>query len=283
MTTVNNVNILNALEQFYTELKSYKSLQDRLFSEKTILGHWIRERDELRENLVRTTGMLKEIIIALTGKQYFVQNDTQYDMWNEAFNQVLSTPVPSATNIIAVTFCADSTNEATGRLESDIQKGIRDEQGDLIEKPVRSTGEKDTVKLPIQLFDSMQFHLRIIEVSRELFKDKHYRDAIYRAFVEVNNFVKHKAKSQEAGRSLMSTVFRLESPIIQLNSLKTQSDKDEQEGFMFLYMGAMEGIRNPKAHENIIQDDPYKALKYLSLASLLIETAEACFRVNIPD
>ena len=69
----------------------------------------------------------------------------------------------------------------------------------------------------------------------------------------------------------MAEVFRLESPIIKLNQLRTQSDKDEQEGFMFLYMSAMQGIRNPKAHENIIHNDPYRALKYLSLASLLIE------------
>ena len=123
-------------------------------------------------------------------------------------------------------------------------------------------------------FDSMKLHPEVIETSRKLFKDEHYRDAIYRAFVEVNNFVKRKAKSQLDGRKLMSEVFRLEKPIIKLNPLATQSDRDEQEGFMFLYMGAMEGIRNPKAHENIIQNDPYKALKYLGLASLLIETID---------
>ncbi len=139
------------------------------------------------------------------------------------------------------------------------------------EKPL---GLKDRIELPIQLFDAMQFHPKVVESSRKLFKDAHYRDAIYRAFVEVNNSVKNKAKSQLDGKNLMSTVFRLDNPIIKLNPLKTQSDRDEQEGFMFLYMGAMEGIRNPKAHENIIQNDPYKALKYLSLASLLIETID---------
>jgi len=124
---------------------------------------------------------------------------------------------------------------------------------------------------PIQLFDSLELHTKVIYTSRKLFEDGHYRDAIYRAFVEVETFVKAKANSQLSGKNLMSEVFRQPNPKIKLNPLVSQTDKDEQEGFMFLYMGATVGIRNPKAHENIIQTDPYKALRYLSLASLLIE------------
>jgi len=270
MTTANNVNILDALEQLHAELKLYKSLQERLLQQNT-LGHWYTERDAGKEKLVRTTGRLKQIIIALTGKQYFVQNAIQYDMWNEAFNQLTSTQKPPITSIPAITFCIDTTNEAIGRLELDIQKGIRDEQGDLIEKPVKGAEQKDNVKLPIQIFDSIQFHQKIIEASRKLFEDGHYRDAIYRAFVAVDNFVKSKSKSQLSGKNLMSQVFRQPNPKIQLNPLQTQTDKDEQEGFMLLYMGAMQGIRNPKAHENIVQNDPHRAIKYISLASLLIE------------
>jgi uncharacterized protein (TIGR02391 family) len=127
---------------------------------------------------------------------------------------------------------------------------------------------------PIQIFNAMQFHNKVVEASRKLFKDGHYRDAIYRAFVEVNNFVKDKANSQLDGKRLMSTVFSLDNTVIKINSLRTQSDRDEQEGFMFLFMGAMEGIRNPKAHENIIQNDPYRTLEYLGLASLLMKIAE---------
>ena len=85
--------------------------------------------------------------------------------------------------------------------------------------------------------------------------------------------MKNKTNSQLDGRNLMSAVFRLENPVIKLNPLKTQSDRDEQEGFMFLFIGAMEGIRNPKAHENIFQNDPYRTLEYLGFASLLMKIA----------
>ncbi len=275
MAASKHKNLLSALKQFHNELKSYKSLLDHLAESKMILGHETRDRDKLRERLVRKTGVLKERIIELTDKQYFVQFMSKYDMWNEAFNPASFLPSPS--NRTALAFCITTTNEAIGKLESDIQLGIRDEQGKMIEKPHGIDTEettKDTAELPIQLFDKMQLHPKVIEASRELFKDGHYRDAIYRAFVEVNNFVKGKANSQLDGRKLMSTVFSLDNPIIKLNSLKTQSDKDEQEGFMFLFMGAMEGIRNPKAHENIIRNDPYRTLEYLGLASLLMKISE---------
>jgi len=144
------------------------------------------------------------------------------------------------------------------------------------EKPATTdiTPPRSPAEVAMQIFNGMKLHPKVVEASRELFKDGHYRDAIYRAFVEVNNSVKDKADSQLDGRKLMSTVFSLDSPIIKLNSLKTQSDRDEQEGFMFLFMGAMEGIRNPKAHENIIQNDPLRTVEYLGLASLLMRIAE---------
>jgi len=133
---------------------------------------------------------------------------------------------------------------------------------------------KDHPESPTYLFDSMQFHPKVIEASRELFKDGHYRDAIFRAFIEVNNFVKLKTGLELDGKALMTQVFRKENPIIKLNRLKTQSEKDEQEGFMFLFMGSMVGIRNPKAHDNIVQKDPYRTLEYLGFASLLIRRVE---------
>ncbi|MDD4877260.1 MAG: TIGR02391 family protein [Dehalococcoidales bacterium] len=272
MTPINSENLLNELEKYHTDLKTFKSHQERLVNEKTTLGHWYRERDELRERLVRTTGGLKQKIVELTGKQDFVLGKIKYESWGEAFNP--TTEIPSIATLHAIAFCINITDEAIGRLESDIKNKLRDKQGNLVENLVTITGQKHPIKSPVQLFDSMQFHPKVVEVSRKLFEDEHYRDAIYRAFVEVDNFVKNKAKIQLNGKDLMSKVFRLDNPIIKLNPLKTQSDRDEQEGFMLLYMGAMEGIRNPKAHENTIQYDPYRSLKYLSLASLLMETID---------
>ena len=141
-------------------------------------------------------------------------------------------------------------------------------------QPISKREPKDTDELLLYLFDSMQFHPKIVQASRKLFEDGHYADAILRAFIEVNSFVKAKTGLELDGKALMSRVFRIENPVIKLNELKTQSEKDEQEGFMFLFMGAMVGIRNPKAHDNIIQRNPLRTLEYLALASMLMRRAE---------
>ena len=128
--------------------------------------------------------------------------------------------------------------------------------------------------MPAYLFDKMQFHPRIINASKSLFETGHYSQAIFEAFKAVNNFVKQKTGLTLDGKTLMSKVFNEKEPLIKLNKLKTQSEKDEQEGFKFLFMGAMVGIRNPKAHDNVTQTNPYRTLQYLSFASLLMTRVE---------
>lgn len=127
----------------------------------------------------------------------------------------------------------------------------------------------------LDLFDRMAFHPEVVRASRSLFESGHYPQAIFEAYKALNNFVKGKSGvSHLDGQALMGQVFGTDEPTIRLNPLETKSDRDEQDGFKFLYMGAMTGIRNPKAHDSVQQRDPVRALKYLALASLLIERAD---------
>ncbi|CAG1005533.1 hypothetical protein MTYP_03267 [Methylophilaceae bacterium] len=122
-----------------------------------------------------------------------------------------------------------------------------------------------------QLFDALSLHTRLIKVSKQLFVDGHYSQSIFEAFKAVNNAVKKKSGVDKDGQTLMAHVFNEEGPLIRLNPLKTQSDINEQKGFKLLYMGAMAGIRNPKAHDHVMQADPLRTLRYLAFASLLME------------
>jgi len=122
------------------------------------------------------------------------------------------------------------------------------------------------------IFDMMNFHIKVKEVSESLFKDGHYSDAISKSLIALNENVKEKTGiTDRDGFDLMNHVFNEEKPILKLNELKTTSDRDEQKGFRFIFAGAMAGIRNPKVHTIIVQKDPYKTLEYLSLASLLFK------------
>lgn len=134
------------------------------------------------------------------------------------------------------------------------------------------TSIETTSKSKSELFDALSLHQQIVKVSRKLFLDSHYAQCIFEAFKAVNNAVKKKSGVKDKdGQALMGFVFSEEKPIIKVNSLKTQTDKDEQIGFKLLYMGAMTGIRNPNAHDYVTHADPLITLKHLAFASLLIE------------
>jgi len=123
------------------------------------------------------------------------------------------------------------------------------------------------------------FHPKIKEVSKKLFEDKHYAQAVEEAFKKVIKEVKIKVKGITGkdfdGDNLMNQAFGCDNrnPIIQFNDLSSDAERDEQRGLMFLYKGIVK-IRNRKAHDNVLLDEPNRAIEYLALASLLIRLLE---------
>lgn len=155
----------------------------------------------------------------------------------------------------------------------DIEKKITKLEG-MIER-LELYKDVEAEKKGIVNYGLSNLHSKIIESSSRLFSDKHYAQAILEAFKQVNDYVKEKSGIQDRdGTSLMEYVFSPNNPILAFNKLDTQSDKDEQLGFMFIFKGAMMGIRNPKAHEIVVQQDTVKTLEYLAFASLLIKMTE---------
>jgi len=116
-------------------------------------------------------------------------------------------------------------------------------------------------------------HPKIVEVSKSRFETNHFADSVEAALKEVNNIVKgivKKSTSKEYdGADLMNRAFSLQNPIIVLDDLSTETGKAIQIGYMQIFSGAMTGIRNPKAHENITIDSQ-RAIHFLFLASLLM-------------
>jgi uncharacterized protein (TIGR02391 family) len=132
-----------------------------------------------------------------------------------------------------------------------------------------SEGQRVQMKRTIN-FETYDFHPEIKKVSQTLFEKKEYASAVLEAFKSVINKVKEisNVRDEKSDESLMGKVFTPDGPIIRLNNLSNVSEKDEQRGFMNIFKGIV-GLRNLKAHENVILNDPFKAIEYLSLASLL--------------
>jgi len=132
--------------------------------------------------------------------------------------------------------------------------------------------QRETAKLPeFDFWDVI--HKSIVVVAKQKFEDGYYADSVESAFKEINTLVKEivrdKTGEELDGAKLMFTAFSPNNPIILLADLFTQTGKDIQEGYMHIFAGAMRGIRNPKAHENITIDIK-RATHFIFLASLLI-------------
>ncbi len=67
----------------------------------------------------------------------------------------------------------------------------------------------------------------------------------------------------------MRQTFSPRTPIVALADLSTESGKNEQQGYMDIFAGTMTGIRNPKAHHNVVIDEK-RTIHLLYLASLLM-------------
>lgn len=116
-------------------------------------------------------------------------------------------------------------------------------------------------------------HPKITAVARPRYESEHFADAVEAALKEINSIVKdivkRKTGNELDGASLMRTALTPNSPIICLDDLSTETGKNVQQGYMEIFAGAMTGIRNPKAHDNIkIKEN--RARHFIYLASLLM-------------
>lgn len=128
-------------------------------------------------------------------------------------------------------------------------------------------------------FGDLDLHPEIARASAKLFEDGHYSNAVGEACKVLNLLVQMRSgETEQNGTPLMQYVFSANNPILRFNNLVSQSDKDEQQGMMFLYSGAMLALRNPRAHE-VIKDDPEQTVEYIGFLSLLAKALDRTTKV----
>jgi uncharacterized protein (TIGR02391 family) len=115
----------------------------------------------------------------------------------------------------------------------------------------------------------VDLHPAIEQAAAQLFRDGHFANAVENACKALNNLVQMKSGNYQLDNTrLMSAVFSKNNPTLAFNELISQSDNDEQEGFMHLYMGACLAFRNPRAHD-LTQDEPSMAFGMIVTVSFL--------------
>ncbi|MFA5386062.1 MAG: TIGR02391 family protein [Candidatus Paceibacterota bacterium] len=137
---------------------------------------------------------------------------------------------------------------------------------------VRKLDEKVTsLSKPIpenaKIFDSRQFHSTIICHARKLFVEGNYFHAIFECCKVYDKEVQNKSQMSGYGSRLMEEALSL-SGSLKLNTQRTRTEVNEQEGVMHLSVGLMRAIRNPQAHEPAL-DWPINREEALDLLSFL--------------
>lgn len=128
--------------------------------------------------------------------------------------------------------------------------------------------------------DSLKFiqglHPTVQKIASLYFEDEHYRSAILDTYIGLVQAVKDKSKvTEKDGSPLMDYVFSPNKPI-----LKVSDDKDEQQGAMSLFKGAVMYVRNSNAHKLNQWNDTQKAIEWLAMASCLfhiVQESQAVF------
>ena len=139
------------------------------------------------------------------------------------------------------------------------------------------------IKLYKQKYNNYKFdfwyyiHPKIKDICKSRFDSGHYADSVEAALKEINSIVKSIVKAKTGnefdGSSLMKKAFSLKNPIITLDDLSTETGRNIQIGYMEIFSGSMIGIRNPKAHNNLVIDEK-RAIHFIFLASLLMNKIE---------
>lgn len=122
-------------------------------------------------------------------------------------------------------------------------------------------------------FEERAIHEKLPSKVRKLFDDSHYAEATFEAYKFLDKKISALSSIKESGYKLMMTALA-ENGSIRLNSLQTETDKDEQRGYQFMLAGAMSAVRNPRGHEFDHFDPAETCLDHLSLASLFIRRLE---------
>lgn len=112
-------------------------------------------------------------------------------------------------------------------------------------------------------------HPVIIESAYPQFRNGHFRDAVFNAFVAVFDLLRKRTGLDKDGAELAAEALSLAAPKLVLSNLQTESGKNDQKGFIQIFQGAFLGIRNPKAHSLETDLDQAGAAEYLVFASLL--------------
>lgn len=126
-------------------------------------------------------------------------------------------------------------------------------------------------------------HSQIVEHALPKYQDGHYRNAVLDSVIAVFDLIRNRTGLSEDGDELIGKAFSLSKPYLILSEIDSDSGKNNQKGFIQIFKGIYQGVRNPSAHSLSSDLTNIEAAQYLVFASLLARRVEEAKLVKTDD
>lgn len=142
-----------------------------------------------------------------------------------------------------------------------------------------SEGRLNTIK---EKFHGRRLHPEVYKYCRSELMQDNYFHAVFEASKGLAQRIRDMSEIDKDGAALVDEVFSINTPILALNSLQTETEKSEHRGYAALLKGCFAAVRNPLAHEpKILWSGGDDAADYLSLISLLHRKLDDCVKTGL--
>jgi uncharacterized protein (TIGR02391 family) len=138
--------------------------------------------------------------------------------------------------------------------------------------------EQPAAPPPPNPLDRYPVHPTVRRIAGPLMASGHHSDAILRVCIELNQTVQKITGSTLDGSKLMQQVFSPNNPLLRL-----AQDDTEQLGWMQLFTGLIQAVRNPRAHRHIDDSDEDATVRWLMFASALFGALDAAVAAAAPQ
>jgi uncharacterized protein (TIGR02391 family) len=189
----------------------------------------------------------------------YIQTDYQrlQKIWNEKIDGPLPTSLGRHVSWAMATDYKDVIKHDLPELEEILDQ-----------KLLETTSKRDDPS-----FEKM-LHPAIANACYKQFCDGHLRDSVLNSIVAIFDLIRGRTGIDADGTDLANKAFSLKNPYLILSELETESGQSDQKGFLQIFNGSYQGIRNPKAHTLNHDLTEAKAAEYLVFASLLARRVE---------
>jgi uncharacterized protein (TIGR02391 family) len=114
------------------------------------------------------------------------------------------------------------------------------------------------------------------------YQSGNYSGAVVDAIHFITQLIREKTGLDNDGQELAGRAFGGPNPVLKVNSLQTESERNEQKGAQQLLMGLYQGIRNPRSHVKYSDsvEDADSIVLFINFLSRMIDKAKPPFETN---